>query len=66
MKKIKDKDLLRDSYDYDDYDENVVVLSEEDLIDLNLMEVYKGIKGNCGKKKGGCCGNSKSTIEIVK
>ncbi|MGL5615807.1 MAG: hypothetical protein ACRDD2_06175 [Sarcina sp.] len=59
------KDLLKDSSDYEDYDKNVVVLSEEDLIELNLMEKYMNLSGGCSKGKSGCCSKS-SSIEIVK
>lgn len=61
---MREKTLLRDSYDYEDYDANVVVLSEEDLIDLNLMETYKNASGSCCKSSGKCC--KKTTIEIKK
>ncbi|WP_055070836.1 hypothetical protein [Clostridium massiliamazoniense] len=61
---MREKTLLKDSYDYEDYDVNVVVLSEEDLIDLNLMEKYKSVGGSCCKSSGKC--SKKSTIEIKK
>lgn len=67
MKNFKEENLLKASYDYEDYDKNVVVLTEDDLIDLNLINLYQSNKKGCCKtSKGSCCKNKTSKIEIIK
>ena len=52
MMNKKKESFLKDSPEYEDYSENVVVLSKEELIDLGFT--CCGSKGKCGTCKGKC------------
>ncbi|MGL4451663.1 MAG: hypothetical protein ACRCTZ_10775 [Sarcina sp.] len=64
MLEIKKNSLL-DSIEYEDYDVNVVKLTREEQIELDLIKKSccgstngcskERSKGNCCENKGGCC-----------
>jgi len=58
--KIEGKEILRTTREYEDYDENIAMLSIGDLRDLGLLKCggcsSSGSSGGCGcSSGGGCC-----------
>lgn len=54
-----EKDILRTSREYEDYDENIAMLSIGDLRDLGLIKCGGcSSGGGCGCSSGGGCGSS--------
>lgn len=54
------KSILKDGYDYEDFAENVVILTEEEAVELGIENKKTCCKnsGGCNKKTS-CCGSTK-------
>lgn len=53
------KDILRDGYDYEDYDINVAVLTEDEKRELGIKEKKSCCSSGGCSKKTSCCGSTK-------